>query len=47
MAMDANKFENDYVTGQKNENYNEVMSKIEALNQDVLIHKQWNKLFTI
>lgn len=41
--MDANKFENEYVTGQKNENYNEVMSKIEALNQDVLIHKQWNK----
>jgi arylformamidase len=41
--MHTNQFENDYVTGQKNQNYNEVMAKIEQLNQFVLLNKTWQK----
>lgn len=43
--MDASKFENDYVTGQKNKNYNQVMAKIKELNRLVLINKEWKKDF--
>jgi len=35
--------ENDYVSGQKNSNYNLVMKRIEELNRLVLINKEWNK----
>lgn len=41
--MEENKFENDYVIGQKNANYNQVMDRIEELNRLVLIHKEWKK----
>lgn len=41
--MDANNFEHDYVIGQKNNNYNEVMAKIEEMNCLVLIKKGWEK----
>ena len=41
--MEENKFENDYVIGQKNANYNQVMDRIEELNRLVLINKEWKK----
>ncbi|MDH1531852.1 alpha/beta hydrolase [Acinetobacter johnsonii] len=41
--MDATKFENDYVTGQKNKNYNEVMARIDELNRLTLVSKEWKK----
>lgn len=43
IVMHKNQFENDYVTGQRNQNYNEVMAKIEQLNQFVLLNKTWKQ----
>lgn len=43
MGMDTNIFENEYVTGQKNNNYNQVMDQIAELNRQVLIGKEWRK----
>lgn len=41
--MEKSNFENDYVSGQKNANYNQVMNRIEELNRLVQINKKWNK----
>lgn len=41
--MNTINFENDYVVGQKNNNYNEVMAKFKELNHLALISKKWKK----